>query len=52
MNVYKMPVLSSKSPAKREITEVQRNLLVKEVNADLALLEESMGFDCSKWHIQ
>jgi len=52
VNVYKMPVLSSKAPAKREITDVQRNLLVKEVNADLALLEESMGFDCSKWHIQ
>ena len=52
VNVYKMPVLSSKAPAKREITDVQRNLLAKEVNADLALLEESMGFDCSKWHIQ
>ena len=52
VNVYKMPVLSSKAPAKREITDVQRNLLAKEVNADLALLEESTGFDCSKWHIQ
>ena len=52
VNVYKMPVLSSKAPAKREITEAQRNLLAKEVNADLALLEESMGFDCSKWYIQ
>ncbi len=52
VNVYKMPVLSSKAPAKREITDVQRNLLAKEVNTDLALLEESMGFDCSKWHIQ
>ena len=47
-----MPVLSSKAPAKREITDVQRNLLAKEVNADLALLEEATGFDCSKWHIQ
>ena len=52
VNVYKMPVLSNKAPAKREITESQRNLLAKEVNADLALLEESMGFDCSKWYIQ
>ncbi len=52
VNVYKMPVLSSKAPAKREITDVQRNLLAREVNTDLALLEESMGFDCSKWHIQ
>ena len=52
VNVYKMPVLSSKAPAKREITDVQRNLLAKEVNADLALLEEATGFDCSKWHIQ
>ena len=52
VNVYKMPVLSSKAPAKREITDVQRNLLAKEVNVDLALLEQSTGFDCSKWHIQ
>lgn len=52
VNVYKMPVLSGRAPAKREISDVQRNLLAKEVNADLALLEESTGFDCSKWHIQ
>ena len=52
VNVYKMPVLSGRAPAKREISDVQRNLLAKEVNTDLALLEESMGFDCSKWHIQ
>tara|TARA_Y100000746_G_scaffold5661_1_gene5402 strand:- start:12 stop:548 length:537 start_codon:yes stop_codon:yes gene_type:complete len=52
VNVYKMPVLSGRAPAKRGITEGQRNLLAKEVNADLVLLEESMGFDCSKWHIQ
>jgi hypothetical protein len=52
VNVYKMPVLSSRAPSKREITEAQRNLLAKEVNADLALLEESMGFDCSKWYIK
>jgi hypothetical protein len=47
-----MPVLSSRAPSKREITEAQRNLLAKEVNADLELLEESMGFDCSKWYIK
>ena len=52
VNVYKMPVLSNKAPAKREITDAQRDLLAKEVNTDLALLEESMGFDCSKWYIQ
>lgn len=52
VNVYKMPVLSSRAPSKREITEAQRNLLAKEVNADLELLEESMGFDCSKWYIK
>ena len=52
VNVYKMPVLSSKAPAKREISNEQRGLLAAKVNADLALLEESMGFDCSKWYIQ
>ena len=52
VNVYKMPVLSSKAPAKREISNEQRSLLAAKVNADLALLEESMGFDCSKWYIR
>ena len=52
INVYKLPVLSAKSASKRAITEEQRALLAPEINADLELLEESMGFDCSKWHIQ
>ncbi len=52
VNVYKMPVLSSKAPAKRTITDEQRALLAEGVNADLALLEKSTGFDCSKWIIE
>ena len=52
INVYKLPVLSTKSPSKRAITEEQRALLAPDINADLELLEDSMGFDCSKWHIQ
>lgn len=52
VNVYKIPVLSSEAPPKREITEQQRELLAADVNADLVLLTESTGFDCSKWHIQ
>ena len=52
VNVYKIPVLSSEAPPKREITEQQRELLAADVNADLVLLAESTGFDCSKWHIQ
>ena len=50
--MYKIPVLSSEAPPKREITEQQRELLAADVNADLVLLAESTGFDCSKWHIQ
>ena len=50
--MYKMPVLSSKAPAKRTITDEQRALLAEGVNADLALLEKSTGFDCSKWIIE
>ena len=52
INVYKLPVLSAKSTSKRTITEEHRALLAPDINADLELLEESMGFDCSKWHIQ
>jgi len=52
VNVYKMPVLSSKAPAKRTITDEHRALLAEAVNADLALLENSTGFDCSKWIIE
>ena len=51
VNVYKMPVLSSKAPAKRAITDEQRALLAESVNADLGLLEKSPGFDCSNWII-
>jgi len=52
INVYKLPVLSAKSASKRGITEEQRALLAPDINADLELLEDSMGFDCSKWHLQ
>ena len=52
VNVYKMPILSSKAPSKRDITEGQKSLLAEGVNADLALLEKSTGFDCSKWFVQ
>jgi len=52
VNVYKMPILSSNAPPKKDISEQQRALLSSDVNADLTLLEESTGFDCSKWHIQ
>ncbi len=52
VNVYKMPVLSSKAPEKREITDEQRLLLSESVNADLALLEELTGFSNSDWWIQ
>ena len=51
-DVYALPVLSVKSKRKRNITEEQRALLASDINADLKLLEESTGFDCSKWHIQ
>ena len=51
-DVYALPVLSVKSKQKRSITEEQRALLAPDINADLKLLEESTGFDCSKWHIQ
>ena len=51
-DVYALPVLSVKSKRKRSITEEQRALLAPDINADLKLLEESTGFDCSKWHIQ
>jgi hypothetical protein len=52
INVYKLPVLSAKSASKRAITEEQRALLAPDINADLELLEDSMGFDCSKWRLQ
>ena len=52
VNVYKMPVLSSTAPEKREITDEQRLLLSESVNADLALLEELTGFSNSDWWIQ
>lgn len=52
VNVYKMPMLSSKAPEKREITDEQRLLLSESVNADLALLEELTGFSNSDWWIQ
>ena len=51
-DVYALPVLSVKSKQKRNITEEQRALLAPDINADLKLLEESTGFDSSKWHIQ
>ena len=51
-DVYALPILSVKSKRKRSITEEQRALLAPSINADLKLLEESTGFDCSKWHIQ
>ena len=52
VNVYKMPMLSSKAPEKREITDEQRLLLSESVNADLALLEELTGFSNSDWWVQ
>ncbi len=52
INVYNLPILSVKATSKRVITDEQRALLAPEINADLALLEESMGFDCTKWYIQ
>lgn len=52
VNVYKMPVLSSTAPEKREITDEQRLLLSESVNADLTLLEELTGFSNSDWWIQ
>ncbi len=51
-NVYKLPVLSSSAPEKREISDAQRALLAEQVNADLALLEQSTGFAVDQWMIQ
>jgi hypothetical protein len=51
VNVYKMPVLSREGPAKREIGDAQRSLLVEEVNADLNLLEDLTGFNVDHWRI-
>ena len=51
-DVYNLPILSAKSTPKKTITEEQRGLLAPEINADLKLLQESTGFDCSKWYIQ
>ncbi len=51
-NVYKLPVLSSAAPEKREISDAQRALLAEQVNADLALLEDSTGFAVEQWMIQ
>jgi len=51
VNVYKMPVLSREAPAKREIGDAQRGLLVEEVNADLNLLEDLTGFNVDHWRI-
>ena len=55
-DVYTLPVLSAKTKPKsgavwqpsERITDEQRALLVENINADLKLLEESTGFDCSK----
>ena len=52
IDVYTLPVLSAKTKPKRVITDEQRALLAPKINADLKLLEESTGFDCSKWYIQ
>ncbi len=52
VDVYKMPLLSSKVPEKREITDSQRLLMAEMVNTDLALLEELTGFSNSDWWIQ
>jgi len=51
VNVYKMPVLSREAPAKREISDAQRSLLVEEVNADLDLLEDLTHFNVDHWRI-
>ncbi len=51
-DVYNLPVLSGKSTPNKTITEEQRAILAPAINADLKLLEESMGFDCSNWYIQ
>ena len=51
-NVYKLPVLSSSAPQKREISDAQRALLAEQVNVDLSLLEESTGFTVEQWKIQ
>lgn len=51
-NVYKLPVLSSPASQKREISDAQRAILAEQVNADLALLEESTGFAVDQWMIQ
>jgi len=51
-NVYKMPILSSEAPPKREISEREREILAPEVNADLSILEDLVGFDASKWRIK
>ncbi len=52
VNVYKLPLISSKAPEKREITNQQRVLLAEKVNADLSLLEELTGFSNPDWLIQ
>ncbi|MGB2334526.1 MAG: sulfotransferase domain-containing protein, partial [Candidatus Poseidoniaceae archaeon] len=51
-DVYKLPVMSVKPTPKRSITEEQRTLIAPEINADLKLLQDSTGFDCSEWYIQ
>jgi hypothetical protein len=52
VDVYKIPVLSSKAPEKREITDAQRLILAEKVNEDLLLLEELTGFSNPDWPIQ
>lgn len=52
VDVYKMPVLSSKAPEKRKITDEQRLILAEKVNEDLLLLEELTGFSNPDWRIQ
>jgi hypothetical protein len=51
-DVYKLPVMSVKPTPKRSITDEQIALLAAEINADLKLLQESTGFDCTEWYIQ
>ena len=51
-DVYKLPVMSVKPTPKRTITEEQRTSLAPQINADLKVLQESTGFDCSEWYIQ
>jgi hypothetical protein len=52
VDVYKIPVLSSKAPEKRGITDEQRLILAEKVNEDLLLLEELTGFSNPDWWIQ